>query len=81
MKKINDAIEVLEEIADEMAGAGDYINADNLSEIIQLLDDLNQRDVPKIVIDEGDHYRCPSCGKSLGYKIGRCYECGQRIGS
>ena len=40
--KIKDAIELLEEIADEMAGAGDYINADNLSEVIQILDKLQE---------------------------------------
>ena len=76
----DEVIEFLETHADDLAGAGDVATADTFSDIIKFLEDEKQIHIPKIVIDEGDHYRCPSCGKSLGYKVGRCYECGQRIG-
>jgi len=38
--KIKDAIEFLENLGDELAGAGDYINADNITEVIKLLDEI-----------------------------------------
>lgn len=37
---LEEAIEFLENLGDELAGAGDYINADNISEVIKLLDDM-----------------------------------------
>lgn len=77
--RFDDHIEFLEQLADELAGAGDRINSDNCVEVIRFLEEQKQLHIPKIVIDEGDHYRCPSCGKSLGYKVGRCWDCGQRL--
>lgn len=78
MIKIDDAIEFLETLGDELAGAGDYINADNITEVIKLLDEHRQLDIPKIALNEGDCVRCPNCGHLVYYHKGRCYECGQR---
>lgn len=78
MIRYDDAIEFLETLGDELAGAGDYINADNISEVIKLLKESKEIHNPKIVIDEGDCVRCPKCFHIVYGLNGRCWECGQR---
>ena len=79
MKKFDNAIECLEVLADELAGAGDRGNADMLSEVIGLLEEQKQLEIPKKIINEGDCRRCSNCGSLIYYRIGRCYDCGQRL--
>lgn len=76
--RIEDAIEFLETLGDELAGAGDMINADNVSEVIKLLEEQKGIHTPKIVYSDGDVYRCPNCGTLVMGKYGRCMECGQK---
>lgn len=78
MIRIEDAIEFLEELGDELAGAGDRINADNITEVTKLLDDIKQLNIPKRIENEGDCLRCPNCGHLVYTKKGRCWDCGQR---
>lgn len=78
MIKIDDAIEFLEALADELAGSGDRINADNLTEVIKILDERKELDVIQRVEPEGDRSRCPRCLKFVPSNMGRCWWCGQR---
>lgn len=78
MIRFEDAIECLEILADELAGAGDRLNADSLSDIIVLLEEQKQLHIPKHVDNEGDCLRCPNCFHIVYHKNGRCIECGQR---
>ena len=77
--RFDDYIEFLENLADELAGAGDYINSDNCVEVIRFLEEQKQLHIPKVVDDEGDCLRCPSCGNLVFHKSGRCWDCGQRL--
>ena len=79
VKTFDEVIEFLETHADDLAGAGDVATADAFSDIIKFLEDEKQIHIPKIVINEGDCLRCPSCGKLVFHKVGRCYDCGQKF--
>ena len=77
--RYEDYIENLEVLADELAGAGDIANADFLSEVIRLLEDVKNLNIAKPVENEGDCLRCPNCFRLVFSHSGRCYDCGQKI--
>lgn len=79
VKTFDEVIEFLESHADDLAGAGDVATADVFSDIVKFMEDEKQLHIPKCVDNEGDHYRCPTCGGLLGYTRGRCYDCGQKL--
>lgn len=79
MIRFEDHIEFLEELSDELAGAGDYINSDNVALVIQFLEEQKQLHVPKVCDSDGDRLRCPTCGSLIYHRIGRCVECGQKV--
>ena len=78
MIKFDDAIEALEVLGDELAGAGDIGNADMVSDIIKLLEDEKNIHTAKPVVNEGDCLRCPNCFHIVYSHMGRCFDCGQK---
>lgn len=81
MIRFDDAIEFLEALADDLAGAGDKVTADTLSDVIKMLDDEKQLHIAKPIVDEGDCLRCPHCFHIVYRRNGRCINCGQRFGT
>lgn len=77
--RFDDYIEFLEQLADELAGAGDRINSDNCVEVIRFLEEQKQLHIPKLIINEGDCLRCPTCGSLMYSWNSRCTDCGQRV--